>query len=177
MPSHYQVAEYWTDKKIQDQPVIYDLHVPECWGCGKFVEGLPNTEDIKVLWNSIEGKLQKCHIIPKALGGTYEVDNIFLMCEGCHSEAPNTNNRKAFLIWVAMKREATLEHNPYKEFHDEVNKYCRFYSVNSDEFCRYVAARKNSQIDEKINTHGLHKINSSTFILAWLNEYIEHSKR
>ena len=177
MPSHYQVAEYWRDKKLHGQPVIYDIKEPECWACGTVVEGLPDTDDIKMLWNSIEGKLQKCHIIPRALGGTYEVENIFLMCKGCHNEAPNINDRKSFLSWVTLKREEVLEFNPYKEFHDEVNKYCRFYHIDSDEFCRYVAARNNSQIDEKINTHGLHKVNSSTFILAWLNEYLEHSKR
>lgn len=174
MPSHYQIMQHWKDKKIQGNPVIQDVLIPECWACGLIIEDLSDSLETKELWNSIGAKLQKCHIIPKALAGTFNEDNIFLMCDKCHQEAPNTINKDSFLNWVHMKREDQLKKNPYTEFHNEVNKYCDFYKVNPDDFCRYVAARDNSQIADKINTHGLHKINSSTFILAWINEYIEN---
>ena len=174
MPSHYQIFQYWKDKMIHGQTVVYDKSAPECWACGLIVNDIEDFSDLKSLWNSIGSSLQKCHIIPKALGGTYEEENIFLMCDNCHQEAPNTTSRDAFINWVALKREDKLNHNPYKDFHNQVDKYCKFYKIEADDFCRYVAARDNSQIEAKTNTHGLHKLNSSTFIMAWINEYISN---
>lgn len=52
-------------------------------------------------WDKVP--LQRCHIIPKSLGGTDTVDNLFLMCKECHDLAPNTPSRTAFLKWVSKQ--------------------------------------------------------------------------
>jgi len=44
--------------------------------------------------------LQRCHIIPRSLGGNTDPSNLFLMCTECHDLAPNTTSRDIFLRWA-----------------------------------------------------------------------------
>lgn len=48
--------------------------------------------------------LQRCHLIPKALGGTLEPENVMPLCADCHAEAPDTDDRNDFLAWVKKTR-------------------------------------------------------------------------
>lgn len=126
MVSHFEIFDYWKDKGISkegeiikatsvdsiDDIVILDWGEPCCWGCGRPI--ISNYEksvdrlniDLKLLWNhkEVTTKLNRCHIVPKALGGSDLPDNLFLMCESCHTESPDTINKKAFIRWVYLKR-------------------------------------------------------------------------
>ncbi|MEK2144959.1 HNH endonuclease [Vibrio parahaemolyticus] len=75
------------DTSIKDIVEYWELHQDEsglsvdwaeaetlCWRCAH------------------KRKLQRCHIIPRALGGSEQPSNLVLLCGQCHSEAPNVND-------------------------------------------------------------------------------------
>lgn len=44
---------------------------------------------------------QKCHIIPKSLGGSDEPSNLIALCSMCHDEMPNVRDAKEVWMWIA----------------------------------------------------------------------------
>ncbi len=57
-----------------------------CWRCG------------------CERSLQRCHLIPKALGGKLEPENLMPLCCDCHAESPDTDDPADFLAWLKESR-------------------------------------------------------------------------
>lgn len=123
---HSKIFGYWKDKSISKSGRVYktdkagknaidvvvDWHEPECWACRKFIDGI---YDLKTydkmtdaqIWGSgvVRSYLERCHIVPHALGGSdTDPSNYFLLCKKCHEEAPDTADRKNFLRWVYKKR-------------------------------------------------------------------------
>lgn len=108
MPNNYEIMEYWKDKQLFGKYyIVGDLGEPNCWGCHLPIHVETNKllkkNDIKSIWNKTSGSLQRCHIIPKQLGGKDTVDNLFLLCPMCHEESPDTDSKEAFLRWVYGK--------------------------------------------------------------------------
>lgn len=128
--SHLSIVQYWRDKAITKDgeviidnenshegsvSVIYDIGEPECWACGRLVEDIykyQNYENLleenpMKLWGLSASKsfLNRCHIIPHSAGGEDKPENLFLLCERCHVEAPDTDNSKNFLKWVYKRRK------------------------------------------------------------------------
>ena len=131
MVSHWSIYDFWKDKYItdagnivlQDDPawhyraVISDS-VPCCWGCGQpanakihgkgwLDDDNDNESDLKKVWREkyVSSKLNRCHIYAKQFGGKETPDNLFLLCESCHKESPDTTNPAAFFRWVCRKRK------------------------------------------------------------------------
>ena len=112
---HSDIAKYWLGKYIlpngsisenKGELIITDPYEPSCWGCDKPIfTNNKNIEDFEKVWNSTNGKLERCHIFPESLGGKDQPDNLFLLCPHCHKESPDTANREAFFRWVYDKRE------------------------------------------------------------------------
>ena len=121
--THFQIFDYWKDKHIyadgtvratyngKSLQVVTDWGEPMCWGCGKPIVGNYEKEnheevDYKLLWNDkiVKSELNRCHIVPRSLGGGVEPSNLFLMCESCHKEAPDTTNKMAFFRWIYQRR-------------------------------------------------------------------------
>jgi hypothetical protein len=114
LPSKAQIFDYWKDR-FRKIGIFIDWGEPSCWSC-RFHYG--TKYDIKRSdagwdqifdgWNRIP--LQRCHIVPRSLGGTDEPSNLFLMCRECHDLAPNTAVPEIFFQWVRAqsfdKREA-----------------------------------------------------------------------
>lgn len=125
MVGHHDVFDYWKNKVIfpdgsveqcafggfdtVDVPIsiVEDWGEPDCWGCRKPVKKVPNSEDLKEIWSTKETKslLNRCHIIPKSLGGEKGAKNLFLMCLECHVLSPDTTNKRAFFRWVYDRRQ------------------------------------------------------------------------
>lgn len=79
---------------------------PSCWACGwyggtRYDAKGGTAADIDAAWNAVP--LQRCHIVPRSLGGSDVADNLFLMCAECHDRAPNTQSREAFLSWACRQ--------------------------------------------------------------------------
>lgn len=55
-----------------------------CWACGGTGQ-----------------KPQKCHIIPKSLGGSSGPENTIPLCPLCHDEAPDVNDQDEIWNWLA----------------------------------------------------------------------------
>jgi hypothetical protein len=53
-----------------------------CWRCGYVSD------------------LERCHIIPKSLGGQDSPENYILLCNKCHQEAPNVKDNKQIMKWI-----------------------------------------------------------------------------
>lgn len=78
-----EVVEYWESRIYEgDLGVDWaDAHT-RCWRCG-YKRGL-----------------ERCHIIPRSLGGSDECDNLVLLCASCHKEAPNCPDSNYMWEWV-----------------------------------------------------------------------------
>lgn len=123
MPTKLKILEFWDSdggKKILEQHNItpYGIHTltidagEECWCCNTFCcEGYYDgwQEDAKNdKWSG--DSRERCHIIAKSLGGSFECDNLFLMCGECHRRAPNTNNPRIFFEWVVKTNKGAIQY-------------------------------------------------------------------
>lgn len=91
LPSKTAIIQYWQEhaRDLADiTGYVPDWDEPACWTCGYPVETWDN--------NSLE----RCHIIPKSLGGANSPSNIVLMCKVCHDTAPDTSDAEAFAQWA-----------------------------------------------------------------------------
>ena len=100
--SERDIINYWYGKHILPDgyisqhlgsgiPILIDKGEINCWACDMPEEMC---------------KLERCHILAESLGGEGHADNLFLLCEDCHREAPDTTNRDAFFRWVYKKRKS-----------------------------------------------------------------------
>lgn len=84
-----KIAQYWRDQ-IENKGAKVKINtswenaLTHCWACG----------------NNFGGSLERCHIIPDALGGTNKVSNLFLMCYFCNKLNPETTYIEDFWLWV-----------------------------------------------------------------------------
>lgn len=126
--SHYAIFDYWKDKCITKDgkveieigyeghddrkantqnsiAVVCDWGEPECWACGREVPGYDYDnidQDLSKVWNNknVVHFLNKAHIVPHALGGGENPENMFLLCEECHEDSPDTKYKDQFFKWV-----------------------------------------------------------------------------
>ena len=78
-----EAVNYWV--KYQDESglsVDWAEAEERCWRCG------------------CERNLQRCHIVPHALGGKDEPSNIVLLCERCHADGPNVADPEIMWDWI-----------------------------------------------------------------------------
>jgi hypothetical protein len=88
-----QISEYWKiNTKISEIDLNFDWCDSDthCWNCGS---NKKNT-------TGKTSRLERCHIIPKSLGGIDEPKNYVLLCNICHKEAPNTTNPNDMWDWI-----------------------------------------------------------------------------
>ena len=106
------IAQHWlgTDEGLARLPDNEALAwaLPACFACG-----FSGTDDHDAvadwqLWN--HARLERCHLVPSALGGGDEPSNLVLLCTRCHHDAPNVADPKYMLDWVA-RREPWLSHH------------------------------------------------------------------
>lgn len=85
--SIHDAAEYWS-QRIDETDLSVDWSEAEthCWRCG------------------CERHLQRCHIIPDALGGEDTPGNIVLLCKRCHAEGPNVRDPEIMWDWIKAYR-------------------------------------------------------------------------
>lgn len=127
---HFLIFDYWKDKVIlsngeivegRNKPeedyawVVGDNYEPCCWGCGlPAISELEKDKrpldenDLPLIWNdkNVKHKLHRCHIKPHSLGGEDCPNNLFLMCDRCHAESPDTTNPRTFFRWVYNQRKS-----------------------------------------------------------------------
>lgn len=80
------IAYYWS-LRISDAELNVDWcdASTRCWSCAD------------------EVRCERCHIIPRSLGGSDEPDNLVLLCHQCHQENPNTEDPQLFWEWLKSR--------------------------------------------------------------------------
>ena len=141
------IIDYWYGKHILSDgrigknsgiPILIDKGELNCWACD-----MP--EELC--------KLERCHILAESLGGDGYADNLFLLCEECHKESPDTTNRDAFFRWVYKKRKG------YSNGHPNANKILELIDEELKD-------RGMMTFEELINTLPKEKQNKLTNILS-----------
>jgi hypothetical protein len=101
-----QIAQYWMENnEISELELNFDWSDANthCWNCGE------NKMSSK---NKI--RLERCHIIPNALGGEDTPSNYVLLCKICHSNAPNNKNPKYMWDWIKSNKTDLSFYGTYK---------------------------------------------------------------
>lgn len=197
--SHYDIAQYWCGKFISkdgrvidaatadfDDEYIADIEtVPCCWGCGettaeRSADGYKDPDeqidgDLKKCWNSkrVAKKLNRCHIIPAALGGEDTPSNLFLLCEECHALSPDTKNPKGFFRWVWQRRKEYKWGSPTPtRIFRELEKLLKQSGYTVEEICREIGKENANMdglkeyLDSAISLHGFGISESSIYSAA-----------
>ncbi len=78
-----EAIDYWI-KFVDECDLSIDWSEADthCWRCG------------------CKKHLQRCHIIPDALGGKDCAENIVLLCKRCHAEGPNVTDPEIMWDWI-----------------------------------------------------------------------------
>lgn len=78
-----ECVDFWIDKIDEcDLGTDFSEATTNCWRCGYL------------------RKLQKCHIIPKSLGGEDKPENIIPLCLQCHDEMPDVRDKEEVFKWI-----------------------------------------------------------------------------
>lgn len=151
-----QIAEYWMKhNNICETELNFDWSEAEthCWNCG----------DNKYRSSTKKTSLERCHIIPSALNGEDTPSNYVLLCDTCHSEAPNTSNPNDMWNWIKSNHIGFAFYGTYT-----IRKaLVLFKQKHGYSFIQKVIGIENFQeilTKEllKTNTHG-HRMNVSTY--------------
>ena len=116
MPSKGAIADYWmkweTDNKQIPPWGDWDWGEPACMACTRWLEGWDNPKTITGKWNSTKG-LERCHVIPRYLGGTDDVSNLVLMCPKCHQSQPDDLDPE--ITYMYMRERSPFSHITFPE--------------------------------------------------------------
>lgn len=181
MPSRSRIANHWKDKTLPNgESIMWDWYEPSCWACHKWWKvkeepKLIEKGEFNKLWNHKGYKLQRCHIIPKMLGGSDDEGNLFLMCEKCHEDSPDTTNPDIFFNWV-MSREQWNPLEDYYEFSSLMNKEIHKYNINIEDLTDFsLKDETQRRVFEMIGNHGF-KIANSSKVYALVSCYLDYRK-
>jgi len=113
LPRKSQVFDHWKER-LGELGFFVDWGEPGCWACGFHYDDKYDITQSDARWDEILGgwdriPLQRCHIIPRSLGGTDDVSNLFLMCRECHDLAPNTSIPEVFFEWTRAQNHYRRE--------------------------------------------------------------------
>ena len=159
---HSAITEYWS--RHEDE-------------CGLSVDW---AEAEKLCWRCAQGrKLQRCHIIPRGLGGTEEPSNLVLLCAQCHAEAPNVAD--ASFMWTWLRAHAAPFYGNYwnsrgfREY-EFIFGEKPFRKVENSEIFMSSLQTAVEIYMKQVSTHwGQGKLNPAT--LAWIVRQVENSAR
>ncbi|MBG9776228.1 HNH endonuclease [Brevibacillus laterosporus] len=179
MATNFQIFEYWKNKSINGDLIVYDVGEPSCWACHKpiLVERDDVKEDLKAIWNRTSGKLQRCHIIAASLGGSNIPSNLFLMCESCHQLAPDTLNKESFFMWVEYRRSQCILGIEVFKMISEMETICTNLGLDFKEVQGFIGEnglKLLKECKEEITTHGA-KIAHSSIIMIFIQKFLEQN--
>ena len=120
--------------------------------------------------------LQRCHIVPKSAGGSNENSNIFLMCEPCHSDNPDTvypeffflyvKNRESFVSSQCRQIKFILDYLQEKATPEEISNFNYNASRPLSELTKILGDNKLSEFSSGL----MNKLSVQTaVVLAWKN--------
>ena len=199
---HGAIFDYWKEKYINKDgsivleryagkdsiPVVKDEGEPMCWACSKpfiteyedKISNPPTDEEIHRLWMDkvVKSGLNRCHIVPDAMGGEDTPQNLFLLCGNCHIDSPDTMNREGFFRWVYRRRASSAMGviNPAEMISDievelEDRGLPKILEMEKEKPGFFYDGDFKKFLSTHIGTHGA-KVVMSTYIVA-IADYIE----
>jgi hypothetical protein len=85
---------HWGDRVYEgDIGCDWDEADVRCWRCGYL------------------RKCQKCHIVPRSIGGSDGVENLIPLCADCHDEMPNVSDHAE--VWRWIESDHGIMHDTY----------------------------------------------------------------
>lgn len=161
--SYQEIVDYWVARESEcGLAVDWSEAQERCWRCG------------------YKSRLQKCHIVPKSLGGKNDPSNLVLLCGRCHREAPNIADSR--FMWIWMRTTCVPFYDLYwttrgvQEFEKMFGR-TPFTSIEFDSFSKKNALELLREEIKKATIHfGEGRINPSTIasIFALIEERIAH---
>jgi hypothetical protein len=102
-----------------------DLGEPLCWACRDTFRGRHFVVAANPTWQHYvrawtRAPLQRCHIIPRSMGGSNDASNLVLMCATCHDFAPDTTDPAYFFDWM---RAQSCYVRRWREFQDAMRSF------------------------------------------------------
>jgi len=135
-----QIIKYWfhegRERLLKNYPLLgecIEWDTPHCFACDRTAI---DPEDLKYKcsvpcelgkcncvknWDKSRVVLEKCHIIPLALGGLDEISNIVLLCPECHRHNPNINNEELYWLWMKNTESYCIADN--RKFHNAITVF------------------------------------------------------
>ena len=84
-----EMVAYWSqDEDECGLSVDWAEAHERCWACAR---------------KRGERNLERCHIIPRALGGSNSASNLVLLCSRCHKQAPNVSDPSSMWFWLRSR--------------------------------------------------------------------------
>lgn len=157
--THAEIADYWS--RNQDE-------------CGLSVDW---AEAEELCWRCAHRrKLQRCHVVPRSLGGSEQASNLVLLCGQCHAEAPNVADPE--FMWIWLRAHAVDCYGTYWQIrgwreYEFIYGKKPFEGVKDHEALILRAYACLEQRIKQVSTHwGQGKLNPAT--IAWLLRQVEH---
>jgi hypothetical protein len=158
-----EIADYWkVNNTISELELNFDWSDADthCWNCG----------DDKKEKVGKKVKLERCHIVPHALGGKDEPANYVLLCHRCHYESPDSINPKYMWDWIKNNKTKTSLTNTYK-----IEKALNLFEIRKGYSLVEFLTKKNHSMEtinsilcneiKNINTHGYEYTVESIYVL------------
>lgn len=136
-----EICKYWFSR-IDESELSVDASeaLERCWRCGS------------------ERSLERCHIIPRSLGGEDVPSNYVLLCERCHLENPNVDDPEILWDWLKAYKE-----NHYGRFwiNRALEEYERIYKRKFKDdiapFNQYLTDEEAKEfLDEEMDNYATH---------------------
>jgi hypothetical protein len=123
------IIKFWISK-VDETELNFDWGDADlvCWNCG------------------CERKTQRCHIVPHSLNGDDDPSNYVLLCNICHTNAPNCSNPNIMWDWIKSNKTKFGITNCYF-IEKGLEEYERIYGGNII----------NDMISSGINENNIHK--------------------
>ena len=147
-----QIIEFWDSEEgielLSKKTGIVRSYSNGCFACG-FLD-----------------RLEMCHIVAKAKGGSYSVKNLHLLCCKCHEESEDFNNGdNRYWRWFRKKYIRDFK-EPFQQLEDQLNlvdlsfkqifKLC--YLGKKDEAIKIIAAQHSAYLAKDIKEKIIQKI-------------------
>jgi hypothetical protein len=121
--THSKIARYWMQWEIDNKQVPpfgdFDWGEPSCMACKysneeweaktearKHKLNMENLDHVSWTWN--DTTLERCHIVPRYMGGSDDVENLVLMCGKCHAQHPDWAEPEKTFAWMRSRRGAYI---------------------------------------------------------------------
>jgi hypothetical protein len=117
VPSAVKIARYW----VQQRPGVFAITTdhPKCFHCGSEIAS----------W----AKLERAHLVDRALGGLDHEANLVLLCRVCHRErmpSYGPDEAEAAIAWVANPNAPTRD----EQMDEEIIRYAHMQADEAPPF-------------------------------------------